>query len=107
MGPSRAESTGLWRPFYGEFSVGIVLPELGESQLQSPDFVLVLKTVRTDESQPKQTRQVSRGLGRIRGWAVGGSTTTYSLISFSFSKGLLGVLEVFLSEKKRVRQIVV
>ena len=26
---------------------------------------------------------------------VGGSTTTYSLISFSFSKGLLGVLDVF------------
>jgi hypothetical protein len=70
------------------------LPESGEGQLQSPDLSLVLKAVGTNESQPKRDKGEHEAIGKV----VGGSATTYSLISFSFSKGLLGVLEVFLSE---------
>jgi hypothetical protein len=84
-----------------------ILPELGEGELGSPDLSFVFQTVSADESQSKIERVKiwSRGISRHceqhrRKW-LNGSTTTYSLISFSFSKGLLGVVDVFASKERR------
>ena len=68
------------------------LPELGQSQLGSPDLLLASKTVGSDESQSK------RNAHKLAGVKVTNKdqqvSSTYSLISFSFSKGLLGVSKV-------------
>ena len=96
------------------------LPELGESQLGSPDLALAAETVGADQLEPVHSERdharklVSRPLATDSGAVrrvyrlrvemeclVG--TRTYSLISFSFSKGLLGFLEVFLSGQGKQR----
>ena len=82
------------------------LPELCEGQLGSPHFPLAAKTVCADELQPECTN--IRLASNQRKWRAGSSNTptvresaTYSLMSFSLSKGLLGFLGVLLSESGR------
>ena len=83
-----------------------ILPELGEGQLESPDLSLVFQTVSANESQSKTNASKIKSMKsghceqHHRKW-LNGSTTTYSLISFSFSKGLLGVVDVFASKERR------
>jgi hypothetical protein len=72
------------------------LPELGQSQLGSPDLLLASKTVGSDESQSKRNAHKlasDKNNAPTSGVSERGSST-YSLISFSFSKGLLGVSKV-------------
>jgi hypothetical protein len=83
-----------------------MLPELGEGELGSPDLSLVFQTVSADESQSKiervkiwSQRNGKHCTQHQRKW-LDGSTTTYSLISFSFSKGLRGVEDVFASKER-------
>lgn len=55
----------------------------------APDFLLAPKSIGTNESQSKQKKV------KTRPNVVGDfGSSTYSLISFSFSKGLLGVSKV-------------
>ena len=81
------------------------LPELGQSQLGSPDLLLASKTVGSDESQSKRNAHKlasDKNNAPTSGVSERGSST-YSLISFSFSKGLLGVSKVLESIRVRGR----
>ncbi len=88
------------------------LPELGKSELGSPDLTLAAKAVSADQLEPTQKDRES-WLVRSHSFIKSSSRQekgvpiywygtklqlqTYSLISFSLSKGLLGFLDVFLS----------
>ncbi len=89
------------------------LPELSEDELSSPHFTLAAKTVNADELEPrmnarKPVSKFERVCFRInrpneksvlkRNQHGQPKLITYSLISFSLSKGLLGFLDVLLSE---------
>ena len=90
----------------------VYLPEFCKSELSSPHFPLATKTVSADQLEPiyneKWVSKVSAlfwGACKLlqqewRAWPISLpiiTTNTYSLISFSLSKGLLGFLDVLLS----------
>jgi len=85
----------------GEKNTGC-FTEFGKGQLGSPDLFLATETVGTNETKPKETRTIkirsfSNTSGDLARQECQGST--YSLISFSFSKGRLGVSAVDFSVK--------
>lgn len=85
------------------------LPEFRKSELSSPHFSFATETVGTDQLQPINNKnQVSKVSALFLIMACQDSHsrfTTYSLISFSLSKGLLGVTEVLESRKGRTERV--
>ena len=102
------------------------LPELGEGELGSPHLTLAAETVSADQLEPTRNEQKSdtaaerardapnlidaHALANIKMACPQPRSVsflaTYSLISFSLSKGLLGVEEVLLSTDRKRRMLV-
>lgn len=80
-----------------------VVPDLGKSKLDSPHFSLVLQAISTNNLEPIHRRWVSisyANVGKKSNVTLQLAVTTYSLVSLSFSKALLGFLEVFVSKQR-------
>ena len=73
------------------------LPKLSENQLGSPDLSLTPQSISSDEFEPNSTGLISKKKWSVQCCFAQGHVgyATYSLISFSLSYGLLGVLDVF------------
>jgi len=87
------------------------LSELGESELGSPHFSLAAEAVSTDQLEPithgkdEQSVNATRSNLREHNTYLLATHHTYSLISFSLSKGLLGFLDVLLSSDGKKAQV--
>jgi hypothetical protein len=75
------------------------VPELGENELLTPDLSLASETVNTNGGKTRKTQKVRARHNK------NGACCTYSLISFSFSKGRLGFLDCLESKEESTRQI--
>lgn len=81
----------------------IIVPDLGKSKLNSPHLSLVLQAISTNNLEPIHHRWVSISYALVEkesSETLQLAVSTYSLVSLSFSKALLGFLDVLVSKQR-------